>query len=47
MTDETPRSDNSVKVDMSMKPDTCNIKCIDDLIEQIKEKRKLNFIEKY
>ena len=29
MTDETPRSDNSVKVDMrSSKPDTCNIKCI-------------------
>ena len=48
MTDETPRSDNSVKVDMrSSKPDTCNIKCIDDLIEQIKEKkRKLNLYRK-
>ena len=44
MSDETPRSEETVKINIrSSKPDTCNIKCIDDLIEQIKE---VFFLEK-
>ena len=48
MSDETPRSEETVKINIkSSKLDTCNIKCIDDLIDKIEEKkRKLNLYRK-